>query len=268
MGTKKRRPSIEQVELWIRRGFGQGSGASYLPWVYIRDVPSVGNSNSVYSQATGRTHHYLSRGEQDLHFEVEYGAPLDIREQYALLPWEELQDVARKVGIRYPTIPYTRTPAVLTTDMVVSMATPSGRRLLAVSVKQEKDVEDPRTVQKLWLERYYWMRRGIDWILYISKEEPSLLAQNLRFFEGALRHAVRVESCPISPTVFSNVFERHWSPTLTLNQICALASAELGLDDPGDGIRQLGAAVWQKISRIRLGVAKIGHDACVSLNGQ
>lgn len=265
MASKNRRPNTKLIEQRIRSGFGQGHGADYKPWTYIRDVPSKGTSNSVHSPITGRNHHYLSVGEQNLHFIVEYYGALDIREQYALLPWKELQAVAAQVGIRYPVIPYTKTPAVLTTDMVVTLPRDDGRQLVAVAVKEKKELDDERVLEKLWLERYYWMSRGIEWLLHLSDGPTSQLAQNLRFFEGALRHSKQVERCPVTPIRFSAAFENHWRPELTLQQICTAASAELELGDPGDALRQLGAAVWQKSSRIVLGLTDIQHNRQVTL---
>lgn len=269
VGSKNRRPSVELIEHWIKQGFGQGKGANYVPWSFIRDVPSQGNSNGLHSQTTGRVHHYLSRGERDLHLIAEYSDVVDIREQYALLPWNEMQAVAAKVGIKHPMIRATTTPSVLTTDLVITVARPDGRQEIAVAVKPRKALEDPRTIEKLWLERFYWMSRGIEWILHVSEEgTPALLAQNLGFFEGALRHAPQVKACPVSPSQFARMFERYWTPERSLNNICKLACDELDLSDIGDGVRQLGAAVWQKQSRIVLGIAPIHHNSSVGLTAR
>jgi len=85
--------------------------------MYVRDVPSEGTSSMVQSRITGRNHAYLSDHEFKVHLIAEYGrSTLDIREQFALLPWDETQSIASQIGIRHPIFPGTSTPTVLTTD--------------------------------------------------------------------------------------------------------------------------------------------------------
>ncbi|MBV8666065.1 MAG: hypothetical protein JO269_06215 [Burkholderiaceae bacterium] len=82
-GTKARKPSLEIVWKWIKAGFGQGEGLTYKPFMYVRDVPSIGASRMVKSWTTGRNHHYLSRQEYKVHLLAEYSRwILDIREQF------------------------------------------------------------------------------------------------------------------------------------------------------------------------------------------
>src|SRR5260221_9639027 len=110
-GTKSRAPTVATIVRWIKAGYGQGKGATYKPFMFVRDVPSEGASSMVLSRATGRTQHYLSRGEFHVHLLAEYCEKIvDIREQYALLPWEETQAIAAKLGIKHPIIPHTSTP--------------------------------------------------------------------------------------------------------------------------------------------------------------
>lgn len=41
-------------------GRGKSTGASYLPWLRVQDVPSKGLSTRVEGWKTGRIHHFLS----------------------------------------------------------------------------------------------------------------------------------------------------------------------------------------------------------------
>ena len=51
-GTKCRAPNPDLVDRWIAAGYGQGDGAGYKPFMYVRDVPSTGTSSMVKSRLT------------------------------------------------------------------------------------------------------------------------------------------------------------------------------------------------------------------------
>lgn len=131
MAGKKRKPSLKAVSNWISRGYGQGEGAKYRPFLFVRDVPSEGTSSMVKSYLTGRAHHYLSKLEYSAHLIAEYiPSVIDIREQFALLPWSDTQKIASTLNIRHPTYPGTNIPIVMTTDLVLTLREADGVRLL------------------------------------------------------------------------------------------------------------------------------------------
>jgi hypothetical protein len=217
----------------------------------------------VCSRVTGRTHHYLSSGEFSVHLLAEYSRSIvDIREQFALLPWEETQQIAAKLGIKHPVIPATKTPIVLTTDLLLSFKEPDGMRFVAVSFKPEKELT-ARTLEKLLLERAYWNRRGITWLLVTDKNLPSIRVGNLRFFENALRNQDALRS-GIDPGAFSCQFEQEWTPDRPYIDILRQASNAFSVDsNVGHGL--LGAAVWQRKSRLNIDHTPITHKSCVTL---
>lgn len=262
-GTKKRNPTVQTVLRWIRAGYGQGEGSGFKPFMYVRDVPSEGTSSMVQSRITGRTHHYLSWVEFSVHLLAEYCRSIvDIREQYALLPWEETQETAAKLGIKHPVIPSTDTPSVVTTDLLLSLKEPDGVRLVAVSVKLEKDLT-PRTLEKLLLERMYWNRRGITWVLATDKNVPGIRTGNLRFFENSIRNQDALCS-GVDPETFSRRFEQEWAPKRPYIDILRAACTEFNVDsNVGHGI--LGAAVWQRKTRLNIDHAPIEHKSYVAL---
>jgi len=49
----------DSVARFEARGRGKGTGASYLPWLRVQDVPSKGLSTRVEGWKTGRIHHFL-----------------------------------------------------------------------------------------------------------------------------------------------------------------------------------------------------------------
>lgn len=263
-GSKSRMPSVQLVERWIRAGFGQGEGANYKPFLYVRDVPSSGTSCMVKSRTTNRTHHYLSKQEFKTHLVTEYQAyTIDIREQYALLPWDETQLISESLGVRHPTYPGTNTPIVMTTDLLVSMQRIDGSELIALSVKLTKDLS-PRNLEKLLIERIYWERRGIRWVLVTEKNIPKHLPENLQFFEASL-HDERVQNSIITPLEFSREFEHNWVNDLSFNQILAFTSKRMNMD-VATGHALLGTAVWKHQSRLDVTSSVMSHRGFVKLH--
>lgn len=265
VGTKERRPSVEQMLDRIHKGFGQGNGATYKPFMNVRDVPSEGLSHMVRSSITNRTHHYLSLGEQGVHLLAEYsGKVLDVREQYALLPWSEMQTVAHKLGIKYPQIPYTKTPVVLTTDLLITLDGPQKKNLLAIAVKPKEKLKDPRVLEKLWLERFYWNRRGVKWLLH--SEEP-MRVKNLRFFEGGLNHRKELDLQATTTDCFMEAFNDYWTVERSFNEVCFLAAAALGIPD-SDGPKLASTAVWEGKTGFDLDLRRLRHTAPIPMKAQ
>lgn len=264
-GSKSRRPSPTLVNSWIKAGFGQGEGKNYKPFVHVRDVPSRGTSNVVRSRMTGRIHEYLSNHEFRVHLLAEYGrTTLDIRERFALLPWDETQTIAARLGIQHPMIPGTRTPIVMTTDLLLSLKRPNGLELLAVSATLKEDFT-ARNLEKLLLERLYWNRRGVRWILATEENVPAARASNLIFFQTALNDD-RAAKSGIAPADFSLNFEKHWSPTTSFNDVMNKTINSMGVD-VHTGHALLGMAVWTRVSRINIDTDKLTHRGTFTLAG-
>ncbi len=262
-GTKSRRPTPTLVRRWIKSGFGQGEGKDYKPFMYVRDVPSHGTSSMVRSRITGRKHDYLSDHEFKVHLLAEYGrSTLDIREQFALLPWDETQDIAAQLGIQHPVIPGTTTPTVVTTDLLLTLKRSDGMELVAVSAKLKKDLTK-RNLEKLLLERLYWNRRGIRWILATEDNVPPIRASNLKFFETALSDD-RAAHSGIDPADFSRRFEENWSSTLSFNTAMNTTINLMGLD-VHTGHALLGTALWNRNSRLDIDSHKLTHRGTFSL---
>src|SRR4030067_3196716 len=149
----------KNVLSWIGRGDGQGEAQNYRPFLYVRDVPSSGRSAMVQGIITGRTHHYLSDLEYFHHILAEYEPTVeDIREQFALLPWEETQEIARSLGIQHPVYPGTRTPIVMTSDIVLTIRHQGFLKYSVICVKPSSMIDpqycrSKRVLEKLLIEK-------------------------------------------------------------------------------------------------------------------
>ncbi|WP_195759004.1 TnsA endonuclease N-terminal domain-containing protein [Pseudomonas syringae] len=217
----------------------------------------------VKSRLTGRTHHYLSRQEFKVHLHAEYATcTKDIREQFALLPWQETFEIASELGVHHPSYPRTATPLVMTTDLVLTLSTPSGEQLLAISVKLAKDLT-PRTYEKLLIEKQYWNRRGIKWLLATEDSISEIRTKNLAFFETSLSDE-RALTAPVAPEYFSQRFVDNHSPELSFLEIMISTTRELGIDIP-TGHALLGMAVWNHQSLLSIDEAVLTHRGRVFL---
>ncbi|QAY84031.1 TnsA endonuclease N-terminal domain-containing protein [Pseudomonas arsenicoxydans] len=262
-GTKSRTPTQDVVARWLKAGYGQGTGSEYKPFMYVRDVPSKGTSSMVKSRITGRTHHYLSRQEFKVHLQAEYAlGTKDIREQYALLPLDDTAKIAFDLGVRHPVYPSTKTPTVMTTDLLLTLNRTHGEELLAISVKMKKELT-PRVLEKLLIEKIYWNNRGVKWVLSTEESISAFRVKNLSFFESSLSDD-RAVSSSIEPTYFSRCFESNHSPSLTFNEIMTKSTIEMGIDRP-TGHALLGLAVWNHNSRINIDDIALTHRGRVLL---
>ena len=168
----------------IAAGRGQGEGPSYLPWLTVQGSRSLGQSGRVPCWTTGRVHHVLSQNWERRYLLLLNWSPsvTDIREQYPLLPLEETLGIAARARFRHPS--HKGEPVVMTTDFVATIGRGASQTLRARCVKPEKGLDDPRTIEKLEIERRYWQRRGVDWGIVTEHELPAVVAANIDWFHS------------------------------------------------------------------------------------
>ena len=135
----------------------------------------------------------------------------------------------------------------MTTDLLLTLKRSDGAELVAISAKLKKDLT-PENLEKLLLERYYWNRKGVRWILATEDNVHAIRAGNLRFFEMTPYDDRATKSC-VTPANFSSKFEYNWSPEITFNEVMSKTIDSLGID-VHTGHALLGTAVWDRISRI------------------
>jgi TnsA-like endonuclease N terminal/TnsA endonuclease C terminal len=163
------------------KGFGQGEGKSYLPWVLVHHVPSRGESSRDLGVKTNRLHHCLSGLETDwLHCLEWIRSVRDIREQLPLWPYEETIDIAERAGFRHPRHPKSKNCIVMTSDFLVTVELPDGRLTThAWALKRAHDLASKATLVKLEIERRYWRERDVTWNIGTDLDLPKTLVANL-----------------------------------------------------------------------------------------
>lgn len=165
----------------IEDGRGTGRLSSYKPWLYVNEVPSEGRSQRVYSHLTGRIHHVLS----DLEFAVfllldHNSAVTDIREQFPLNRDDTLS-ISKEDHLWHPS--QGKVNLVMSSDFLVNSLSKTQPKF-ALQVKYSEALKDPRTVEKLEIERRYWQLKKIPWFLVTEKEIDKVVISNIEWLYG------------------------------------------------------------------------------------
>lgn len=178
-------------DIYMRKGRGRGSGSSYVPWIYIQDFASRGVVSRVKGRTTGRVHHLMSNYELAYFYVLEWSdAVIDIREQYPLSDLEYAVSIASKAGIKYPADQISGYPYVLTCDFMVT--TKEG--LKARTIKMTTELSKKRTLEKLEIERRYWLAKRIDWKIVTEHEIPLQKAKNIEWLYTAQDCCVQIHN--------------------------------------------------------------------------
>lgn len=179
-------------EKYLREGRGCGSGADYSPWIRVQDFSSRGVISRVKGRTTGRVHHLLSNNELAYFYMLDWsGSVTDIREQYPLSDLKFAKTIATQAGIRYPTDNVSGYPYVMTCDFMIT--TDEGAK--ARTVKMSSELSNPRVLEKLEIERRYWVALGVDWKIVTENEISYRKAKNIEWLYTAQDFVITEELC-------------------------------------------------------------------------
>jgi hypothetical protein len=256
------------IERRRKLGYGQGSGANYSSWLRVQDFPSMGLSSKRLGIKAERPIHAHSKLESYAENLFSYDLKvIDIRENYPL-PRQETQLIAKEIGVKHPVYPKNRNPLVMSTDFVLTLDDPENQTE-AVSIKPSKMVDPEnrranRVLEKLLIEKIYWERRGINWLLYTEKDIATTKAINLDMLRTAMV-AKELRWLDERLSDFVTLFKEHWTKYRTLNEI--LAKVRLTLDlEPAQGFYLFGRSVWLHQLAVDLDSELIGHNFPIKMN--
>jgi len=272
----KRHPTEQSVQKWIERGDGQGTGVNYTPFFHPRDVPSIGRSRLFLGLFILRLFVTLSDIEYYYVLLAEYAAfagfVVDIREQVALIPWESPQKIATQLRVRYPIYRGTTIPSVMTSDLVLSIPTRKGVRLLVLCIKpasalahgdRTQETRRSRLMELLQIEKEFWSLCGAEWGLHTDKMLPMILVKNLDFTRHTMVGDERHYLNTILPA-FASTFRRKWSKSRPLNELLAAVSSPLGVSFD-DAFALFGRSIWLRQLPIDLHSQLLHHEEPVKL---
>ncbi|MEH2229753.1 MAG: TnsA endonuclease C-terminal domain-containing protein [Nostoc sp.] len=177
-----------KFERYRKEGRGRGSGKDYKPWITIQDFPSKGRSSRTPGWKSNRVHHFFSDQEKRLFYLFEWSDVVtDTREQFPLDDLDLAMSIATEMGIKYPVDLKSGTPYVLTTDFMLTVNQNGKQVQIARTVKQSTELEKKRVIEKLELERRYYLAKSIDWGIVTENEIPRLLAENVEWIHSAYK---------------------------------------------------------------------------------
>lgn len=175
MGKRRSVNTFQSVSWKILQGYGRGKGTNYKPWLSGHEFASSGMYIRLPGRTIPRIYRFMSRLEADVFIIYDCMPEVqDILEQY-YLTLDETLEIADLLHIRHPFSG--RYYNAVTTDLMIL----KGDTWIARSVKTSRDLENPRTIEKLEIERTYFKRRGIDWKIITEKQLNRHLVQNLNW---------------------------------------------------------------------------------------
>lgn len=179
---------MSSTENKIKKGYGEGQGIDYKPWINIQDVPSLGRATRLKGIKIPRQFEFLSDLERNYFYLLEYSDKvIDIREQYPLLPLDDTLLIAKELGLKHPIDPKTKEPIVMTTDFLVTMNNGTANMHVARTLKYKDELMTERTLEKFEIERVYWEKREIDWGIVTEGEVSKVMATNIAFVHSYIR---------------------------------------------------------------------------------
>lgn len=178
--------SEAKIKEYLKQGRGQGTGPDYKPWHEVQDFNSKGRTSRGPGWKTGREHHLFSDLESNYFYMLEWeDSVVDIREQYPLLDLELALTIAEKIGVKYPM--RSGTPWVLTTDFYITVNDGTKEFNIARTIKPSIKLDEDRVIEKLEIERRYWLEKGVDWAIVTEQEIPRQLSQNIEWIHSSYR---------------------------------------------------------------------------------
>lgn len=219
----------------------------YKPWNTIRQSHTYGQGQEILNRFNDRTIHLYSRGERQLFVLLE-AMPnvIDIKEQFPL-PLNETLDLASELNIKHPGAYKERfehdgiIPAkTMTSDLVVTFRLANNEEKVVVySFKYQQSLDylaNPRTANRAWdklkLEREYWHREEIEWVLMTEQCYSPIYIYNLEYLRECFEYPELLDVSEEFYQLFIKTF-RHYDDkyaVYTLRNILEKVSDELSMD--------------------------------------
>ena len=257
MARKKYGNSEVKNKKWIKEGRGSGRNHEYKPWLTVRDLPSDGRSHRVFGHKSKRTHHLFSDLELAVFLLNEWHSKIgEIREQFPL-QIELTQKLAKELGIKHPE--YSGVDQYMSSDFLIN-SSDSNRPKFALQAKYVSAFNDPRTIEKIEIERRYWKEKEVPWFLITERNIPKVVLQNINWLYPAQRDELSEEDILQRVEYYYHHFKTN--PTRKIIDICKMLDISY-TQNPGDSLfemRQLLAQRYFVFDIFTPTIKLTGHD--------
>lgn len=179
----------KKVKQYIKEGRGQGEGKHYQPWTktYSREFSSKGRVTRIMGVKTGRLHYLQSDNQYRAFLTFEFNENVvDIRESYPLIDIFETVDEIEDLRFDKFRNRETKEPYVLTTNFLITVNKNNERKLIARTVKNVSELNRKLTLEKLEIERRYWLAKKVDWKVITNRELSKQRAKNIEWVRETL----------------------------------------------------------------------------------
>lgn len=261
MKTQKRfTPAL--LRRWHERLRGEGTFDTYTAWHQITrgDPSSRGRSTIEFWPGSAALVDVLSNREQVVFFfctmlsdawEIRAQFPLAqnpsqhelaaYSQKYLHLTLPGTVQIAAELGIEHPVVRQGEDEElwVFTTDLLVTCRSRAGTlKLIAVSIKDSSELASRSKMSRLRIEREYWLRRGVEWLLITERQHQHEVGESLR------RNSVwALSSEQVSPDLLKRCEAVVRSRSgYTLAEVLSFVSTELHIN-----MREAQLALWQSV---------------------
>lgn len=181
--------SYDDYKRHLSNKYGVGEGINYKPWFTTRDVKGKNAFRSIVEGiTTGRKHHFLSSIETQLFYILEFDEnTIDIREQFPLFPLNSSKKIAQTLGINHPKVPTTGIDHVMTTDILITYRSSNLVTKKAFCVKPLEMLDDPRTLEKIEIERIWWEENNAEFFIFTGNKKTEILSRNISWATDPIR---------------------------------------------------------------------------------
>jgi len=189
MAKRKVEWTRQKYEKFLKEKRGLGEGKDYIPWLNIHFAPSLGRVSRIYSNKTGRIHHFLSDIQTNVFFYYSFmDEVVDIREHYPLLDVNDVLGNLDEYGLsKYNNYDKDEAPNIVTTTFLITTEDRVGNRnYIARSVKSANELDRKYVIEMMELQRRYWNAKNIDWGIITQKEVNKTKARNIEWAISSL----------------------------------------------------------------------------------
>ncbi|OLN21642.1 hypothetical protein BTO30_13835 [Domibacillus antri] len=209
-----------KIKKLLKEGRGQGAGKGYQPWVRISDYSSKGRASRILGIKTKRIHHLQSDNQLRFFLICEWNSNvLDLRESYPLLDVMEVID--NKEDLRFDKFKNKEgEQLVICTNFLLTVKEPDGEgKLIARTVKNTSELNKKITLEKLEIERRYWMQRGIEWKIVTEKQLPRQVCKNIEWVRETLLDDGVADKEPLSHVLLKYLLNNMETPLKELLEL-------------------------------------------------